>query len=72
MAPNGTTAHSAVPERLSTAREVCELLGISKQTLYRLVHRGELTPTRIGERGTRFEAADVADLIERGKAVKTS
>jgi excisionase family DNA binding protein len=49
-----------------TVNAVCALLSVSRHTLYRLVNRGELVPTRIGER-LRFEASDVRGLIERGR-----
>jgi excisionase family DNA binding protein len=57
---------AGTPERLLTVRVVCELLDVSKQTVYRLVNSGELKPTRIGQR-LRFEASEVASLIERGR-----
>jgi excisionase family DNA binding protein len=51
-------------EPLLTIQRVCELLAISKQTLYRLIAAGELSPTRVGER-LRFEPADVRRYLER-------
>jgi excisionase family DNA binding protein len=51
-------------EPLLTISRVCELLGVSKQTLYRLMKRGELRPSRVGDR-LRFAPADVRDYLER-------
>jgi excisionase family DNA binding protein len=51
-------------ERLLTINEVCELLGISRASVYGLMRAGELTPVRVGERA-RFEPVDVRAYIER-------
>jgi excisionase family DNA binding protein len=45
---------------------VATLLGISRKTLYALIHRGELVPIRVGERA-RFEPADVRAYLERNR-----
>ncbi len=47
-----------------TVTAVCGLLGISKQTVYRLIRAGELRPTRVGDR-LRFEPDDVRAFVER-------
>ena len=53
-------------EPLLTVAECCELLGISRPTFYRLIHRGELHPIRVGRR-PRFERADVRAYLERNR-----
>jgi excisionase family DNA binding protein len=65
----GTTPYSAdrLPlEPLLTITAVCNLLAISKQTLYRLIRAGELKPTRVGDR-LRFEPEDVRAYVERNR-----
>ena len=67
MARHGTTGYETerTPlEPLLTVGAVCDLLVISKQTLYRLMAAGELKPTRVGDR-LRFIPADVRDYLER-------
>jgi excisionase family DNA binding protein len=64
---HGTTEYEAGTTTLSpllTVNAVCGLLAVSRQTLYRLIHAGELNPTRVGER-LRFEPADVRTYLER-------
>jgi excisionase family DNA binding protein len=51
-------------EQLLTIAQCCELLQVSKQTLYRLINSGELAPIRVGER-SRFAPADVRAYLER-------
>jgi excisionase family DNA binding protein len=51
-------------EPLLTVAAVCEVLGVSKPTLYRLIHAGELTPIRVGQRA-RFEPAELRAYLER-------
>ena len=66
---HGTTGYNAAPstlEPLLTVSAVCGLLAVSRQTLYRLIHAGELHPSRVGER-LRFLPADVRDYLERGR-----
>jgi excisionase family DNA binding protein len=58
-------------ETLLTVSEVCGLLSISKQTLYRLLHAGELHPSRVGER-LRFAPADVRAYLERHREAVSS
>ncbi|MGZ4335135.1 MAG: helix-turn-helix domain-containing protein [Gaiellaceae bacterium] len=49
-----------------TVAEVCELLSVSKQTLYRLLRAGELRPSRVGKR-LRFHPAEIAAFLERNR-----
>jgi excisionase family DNA binding protein len=51
-------------EPLLDVRQVGEMLGVSRPTVYRLVNRGVLVPIRIGQ-GLRFAPADLRDLFER-------
>ena len=53
-------------EPLLTINAACDLLRVSRNTLYRLVDRGELRPTRVGERW-RFQPDDVRSYLERGQ-----
>jgi excisionase family DNA binding protein len=53
-------------EPLMTPAAVCSLLGISKQTLYRIIQRGELTPVRVS-RSPRFTAEAVRQYIDRNR-----
>jgi excisionase family DNA binding protein len=55
-------------EPLLTVGAVCELLAISKPTLYRLTAAGELNPTRVGDR-LRFLPEDVRGYLERNREV---
>jgi excisionase family DNA binding protein len=57
-----------VPEKLLTAAEVCDLLGITKRTISRLVAQGDLRAMRItaspfGE--LRFTEGDIKAYIRR-------
>jgi excisionase family DNA binding protein len=69
MARHGTEPYD--PERtplepLLTVAEVCQLLSVSKQTLYRLLRAGELRPSRVGDR-LRFSQDDVRAYLERNR-----
>jgi len=57
-----------VPDKLLTAAEVCDLLGITKRTISRLVAQGDLRAMRItaspfGE--LRFTEGDIKAYIRR-------
>jgi excisionase family DNA binding protein len=54
--------------RLVTAEELAELFGMSKQSIYRRVRRGELPVVRTGARQIRFNVGDV----ERWLGVRTT
>jgi excisionase family DNA binding protein len=49
-----------------TPAAVCSLLGVSKQTLYRIIQRGELTPVRVS-RSPRFTAEEVRAYLARSR-----
>ena len=54
--------------RLLTAREVCEMLGISRSTLGRLIQRGEFSkPLKPSPRTSRWPDQEPFDYIERLK-----
>jgi excisionase family DNA binding protein len=61
MAVVETRRHHVVEPLLSIA-EVVEILGVSEQTLYRLLREGELIPVRIRGR-TLFEPSVVEEFI---------
>jgi excisionase family DNA binding protein len=54
-------------EPLLTVTQCCELLQVSKQTLYRLIRNGELEPIRVGHRA-RFTPATVRAYIHGAAA----
>ncbi len=43
-------------------------LGVSRSTIYRLVHDGELELVKIGKRSSGITAAGLHEMIERNKA----
>ena len=54
-----------VPEvRFLTVAEVAEIMRVSKMTVYRLVHSGELPAIRFG-RSYRVPESAVADALQR-------
>ena len=61
-------ASADVLSPLLSINEVAELLGISRPTVYALIHRGQLVPIRVGERA-RFDPADVRLYLERNKQI---
>ncbi|MFT2018859.1 citrate synthase [Streptomyces sp. 796.1] len=61
------TANGTDARRLTT-REAAELLGVKPETVYAYVSRGQLTSHRTpGERGSTFDAHEVAALARRGR-----
>jgi excisionase family DNA binding protein len=65
------TPHSAEILRagsdLFSVNDLARHLGISKWTVYRLVHSGEIRAVKVGER-IRFRPADVEAYLEREPA----
>lgn len=54
-------------DHLLTAKQVAQLLGISKANLYVKLREGRYpSPIKIGPRTTRWRASDIAALIEKG------
>jgi excisionase family DNA binding protein len=51
-------------EPLLTVNDVAAVLSVTRRTVYRLVHKQELHPTRVEER-LRFEPADIRAYLER-------
>jgi excisionase family DNA binding protein len=67
MPTHEATGYGARPtERLLTINDVADRLAISRDTVYRLVRSGALTPLRVGER-LRFRVGDLEDYLERGR-----
>ena len=62
----GYNLTSTALEPLLTVNAACSVLAVSRQTLYRLIRRGELHPSRVGER-LRFRPDDLRDYLERGR-----
>ncbi|HEY1705519.1 MAG TPA: helix-turn-helix domain-containing protein [Trebonia sp.] len=61
------TESSTTWPRLLTVVEVAKVLRVSKMTVYRMVHDGELRAVKVG-RGFRVEAASLRELL-RANAV---
>jgi excisionase family DNA binding protein len=51
---------------LYTVDDVAALLAVSRKTVYRLTRRGELVPSRVGER-LRFRPSEIDDYLERNR-----
>lgn len=51
-------------ERLLSVRQVCDLLGVSRPSIYRLMGSGELPVVKIGDRSL-FRPRDVEALVDR-------
>jgi excisionase family DNA binding protein len=64
MSVNTAAEHVPVLPRLITIRDVAEALAVSRQTIYNLIARKELTAVKIGS-GLRFKLDDVLAYIER-------
>jgi excisionase family DNA binding protein len=47
-------------------QNVCDVLAVSKPTLYRLIRAGELAPIRV-RRSPRFAPADVRAYLEKNR-----
>ncbi|GLZ77380.1 hypothetical protein Afil01_21870 [Actinorhabdospora filicis] len=61
-----TTAHSLLSEvRFLTVAEVAELMRVSKMTVYRLVHSGQLGAVRVG-RSFRVPEQAVQEYLRGG------
>jgi len=60
------SVYDAPRAALLSVSEVATLLGISRPSVYRMVHRGELRPYRVGER-LRFNVDEIDELLERSR-----
>ena len=49
---------------LLNAKQVCEMLSISRSTLWRMVKAGKLETVNVFERNTRFKYSDVLKIAE--------
>jgi predicted DNA-binding transcriptional regulator AlpA len=54
------------PEFFYTAHEVCSLLRISRQSLWRMERRGDLLPRRLTKRSIRYLGSDLLILLAGG------
>ena len=52
-------------EKLMTALEVAERLGITRGHVYRMIERGDLRAYRLGKKLIRFYPSDVDDFIKK-------
>ncbi len=48
-----------------TPKEVMEILGISKNTLYQLINNGEIPGTRLGRKLWRIQKQALLDFLEK-------
>jgi excisionase family DNA binding protein len=48
--------------------DVAAMVGVTSRTIETQVQRGDLKPTRIGNRNVRFTEADIADWVRRRNA----
>lgn len=60
---NGPTGNTASGSQFLTVAEVASQMRVSKMTVYRLVHSGELPAVRVG-RSFRVHAKAVHDYLE--------
>jgi len=54
--------------KLLSIEEACQMLGISRRTIYRLIDKGELKPVKIGGR-TKFIESEILEMIERNRGI---
>jgi excisionase family DNA binding protein len=54
--------------RLIDANEASRVCGLSKATLYKLVHQGRLTAFKVLNRTVRFDSDDIRGLIQKKPA----
>jgi excisionase family DNA binding protein len=55
-------------ESLLTVRQVCEALSISRQTLYRLLERGDLVAIRVSQ-SPRFRPSEIQNYLDQRRGV---
>jgi len=61
------TRQQTIEPILLTAQQAARLLNISERTLYARTADGSITVVRIGNRGIRYDPADLRAWIERAK-----
>ena len=66
------TEQQAITPLLLTARQAAKLLNISERTLYARTADGSIAVVRIGNRGIRYDPADLRRWIERAKTSEKS
>jgi excisionase family DNA binding protein len=52
---------------LITIRQAAEIIGVDKQTVYRLIAKGRLPVVKFGPRLYRIHRADLEEIVERRK-----
>ena len=52
--------------KLYSEKEVCDMLGIARQTLYELVNKGKIARVKIGK-SNRYSHAEIVKFIDRNK-----
>lgn len=55
-------------DKLLTPEQVCEILAISKEYLYRMNYLGRLKPVRISHRTIRYTAEEIERFIAESAA----
>jgi excisionase family DNA binding protein len=64
MRRHESTTYAEPRTPLLTVNDLARLLGISRDSVYRMIRSGELVPYRVGER-FRFRPEDVETYLER-------
>jgi len=54
--------------KLISVKETCQMLGISRATLYKLIDKGELKPVKVGQ-STKFVESEILEMIERNRGI---
>lgn len=67
MSMFGQRAEQTLEPMLLTARQAAQLLNISERTLYARTADGSIAVVRIGNRGIRYDPADLRAWIARAK-----
>jgi excisionase family DNA binding protein len=62
-----TRTEQAVVPMLLTAREAAKVLAVSERTLFSLTKSGAIPVVRIGDRGIRYDPADLRAWIDSAK-----
>jgi excisionase family DNA binding protein len=60
------------PDQLRSISHAAGRLGVSRATVYRLVHAGELAAVRVGERSTRIADSELDRYIDEHTTLAVS
>jgi excisionase family DNA binding protein len=65
-----TRTEQTVQPMLLTGKQAAKVLSISERTLFTLTKAGTIPVVKIGERGIRYDPADLRAWIESAKSAK--